>query len=507
MVELALPLRVLFAVLLGAVQSQAYAHVELWPLQLIAVGGLAVLALGTTPWRAGLLGLSFGTAWLCAGIWWLYNSLHVYGGLPAWMAVAPNVLLSVFLSVYLALAMAAYAWLRTPQRWRNALNFGALWLLAELARGIVFTGFPWISSGYAHVQSPLAGLAPWVGVYGMGAVAAVLAAWPASVGATSGAQRALSLTVPVAVLAALAGAGTADFTQATRSLTVSLLQNNVAQDEKFDRASMPQAMAWTLERMLDAPGELVVGPETVIPLLPSELDPQYWQDLKNHFQHGDRSALFGLPLGDETIGYTNSVAGMSAAATSLPGGFYRYDKHHLVPFGEFIPRGFRWFTQLMNIPLGDFNRGPEGAASFVVKGERIGPNICFEDLFGEELAVRFSRQRPGPTIFANVSNIGWFGDTVAIDQHLQISRMRTLEFQRPMIRATNTGATVVIDHRGRITAAVPHATRIVLNSSVEGRTGMTPYVWWVSRFGLWPLVIGALTLLAYTGSAVASRRH
>ena len=145
--------------------------------------------------------------------------------------------------------------------------------------------------------------------------------------------------------------------------------------------------------------------------------------------------LLGLPLGNDDVGYTNSAAAISAATIGLPGGFYRYDKHHLVPFGEFVPNGFHWFVQLMNIPLGDFNRGPVGPASFAFHGERIGANICYEDLFGEELAARFENASAAPTIFANISNIGWFGDTSAITQHLQISRMRTLEFQVPMLRA------------------------------------------------------------------------
>ena len=186
-----------------------------------------------------------------------------------------------------------------------------------------------------------------------------------------------------------------------------------------------------------------------------------------------------------------------------PGGFYRYDKHHLVPFGEFIPTGFRWFTQMMNIPLGDFNRGPVGAASFAYRGERIGANICYEDLFGEELAARFADEANAPTMFANLSNIGWFGDTIAIAQHLEISRMRALEFQRPMLRATNTGATAVIDHTGRVTASLPRLTQGVLDAQVQGRTGLTPFAWWAARFGLWPLTLLALGIVA--ASALRAR--
>ena len=195
------------------------------------------------------------------------------------------------------------------------------------------------------------------------------------------------------------------------------------------------------------------------------------------------AALIGIPLGDYEQGYTNSAIGL-APGQAAP---YRYDKHHLVPFGEFIPPLFRWFTDMMNIPLGDFNRGAVGQPSFQVDGQRLAPNICYEDLFGEELGARFGDAASAPTIFVNMSNIGWFGDTVAIDQHLEISRMRALEFERPMIRATNTGATVIIDYRGHVTRALPRYTRGLLVGEVQGRNGITPYAWWVSRFGLWPL--------------------
>ena len=180
---------------------------------------------------------------------------------------------------------------------------------------------------------------------------------------------------------------------------------------------------------------------------------------------------------------------------------YRYDKVHLVPFGEFIPTGFRWFTELMNIPLGDFARGPLDAPSFVVRGQRIAPNICYEDLFGAELAQRFADPARAPTIFANLSNIGWFGDTIAVDQHLHISRMRTLEFQRPMLRATNTGATAIIDHRGRVQAMLPPFTQGVLEGRVQGREGLTPFARWSARFGLWPWLLLAAALIAPSLSA------
>jgi apolipoprotein N-acyltransferase len=215
------------------------------------------------------------------------------------------------------------------------------------------------------------------------------------------------------------------------------------------------------------------------------------QMLQAHFAKGERAALIGIPLGNMKEGYTNSAIGLKPGAD-----VYRYDKHHLVPFGEFIPPLFRWFTDLMNIPLGDFNRGPLGQPPFEWQGQRLAPNICYEDLFGEELGVQFADAARAPTILVNISNIAWFGNSVAIDQHLQISRMRAIEFQRPMIRATNTGATAIIDHRGRVAQLLPRLTRGVLTGEVEGQTAITGYAWWVSRLGLWPLWLLALAVVA-----------
>ena len=496
------------AAALGALHSLAFLRPWVWPLQLLTVAWLVAQAARAAPRRAALTGLCFGTGWLGAGTWWLYISLHHYGGLPGWMTVLAVVGLSAFLSLYLAAAAGLFARWRSGRDGFDALLFAALWMLAELARAVIFTGFPWIAAGYAHIDAPLGALAPWVGVYGIGCVAALLAAW---VGLRSvGGARAGG----IAGLAVAAGLGLLalpprpDFSQPSSTLRVTLLQGNVSQDEKFSAEHLPQALRWTRTQLLAARGELVIAPETVIPLLPSQLDPAYWQGLLDHFRAGRQVALLGLPLGSEAAGYTNSAAGLSAATAELPGGFYRYDKHHLVPFGEFIPPGFRWFTELMHIPLGDFNRGPLVAPSLLLRSasgrvERVAANICYEDLFGEELAARFIEPATAPTLFANISNIGWFGNTIAIDQHLQISRLRALEFQRPMLRATNTGATVVIDHTGRVTHALPAYTQGVLDASVQARTGITPFAWWAARFGL---AAPALLALAIVGHAALRRR-
>jgi len=492
---------VALAALLGAAQTLAFFHTALWPLPLLTLTWLVLQLDRATPLRAAGLGLAYGTAWLVAGVWWLFISMHRYGGLPAPLAGAAVLALCSALALLLALACAAYA------RWRrggasDAPLFAALWLLAELARGVLFTGFPWVASGYSQVDAPLAVLAPWVGVYGMGALLALGAAALARAWSSRG--RAWRLPVGLALaLGAAALAGPTEFTRPAGELRVALLQTYISQDEKFAAERMPETLAWLARELTQAQADLVVAPETAVPLLPDQLEelaPGYWQALRAHFAAPGRAALVGLPLGDYEQGYSNSVAGLSALTAGTP---YRYDKSHLVPFGEFIPTGFRWFTELMNIPLGDFTRGVARPPSFAVGAQRVAPNICYEDLFGEELARRFADAATAPTLFANLSNIGWFGNTIAIAQHLHISRLRALEFQRTMLRATNTGATAIIGPDGVVSAQLAPHTRGVLLGSAQGREGVTPYAWLCARAGLWPLFAGALVLVV----AISARRR
>ena len=478
-----------------------------WWLQLLAMEVLVRLVDGApsvraAAWRA----FGFALAWLAGTFWWLFISLHVYGGLPSVLAVLAVAGLAAALALYYAAAgaLARYCSLRNPV-WR-ALLWAALWTLAELCRGVLFTGFPWGAAGYAHVDGPLAALAPWIGVYGITAVAAFAAALLASFAAAAPAGgRVAAAAALLLVIGLSAGLSWRDPIDAdpvlAPPLTVSLLQGNIPQDEKFQPgAGIEQSLLWYGQQLQQSRSPLVVAPETALPLLPEQLPAGYWDALRERFAAGSQTALIGMPTGDMTLGYVNAAVGFQPG---LPAP-YEYAKHHLVPFGEFIPPLFRWFTEMMNIPLGDFRRGDVGQASMALGPHRLAPNICYEDLFGEELGARFIDPAQAPTIFVNMSNIGWFGDSIAIDQHLAISRMRSLEFRRPMLRATNTGATAIIDSLGRVTHALPRLTRGVLIGQVRGRSDITPFAGWVSRYGLAPLWGGALLVLAL---ALLARRR
>ncbi|HEV6965622.1 apolipoprotein N-acyltransferase [Roseateles sp.] len=460
----------------GLAHTGSFAPTGLWWLQIAALALLFAVVRRATPRVAALAGALFGFGWLASGLWWLHISMHQFGGVP-WLAAALAVaLLAAFLSGYYALALGLTARWIVPGRLR-LLALVPAWLLAELARASWFSGFPWIASGYAHTVGPLAGWAPWIGVYGISALAALSAAGLVLLRERAWAWAAPALLLPLAGLLL-----PQEFTASSGRLAVSLVQPSIPQDQKFDAERFATNLE-TLARLIESSrGQVVITPESVVPLPLAELD----RDTLARLSRPDRPALLGTFLGNVDDGFVNSVVAL--------GSDYHYGKRHLLPFGEFIPPGFGWFVHAMNIPLDDQARG-DHQRPWVVAGQRLRPLICYEDLFGEDM-VASATGPEAATVFVNVSNLAWFGTVMVQDQHLQFSQMRALEFQRPVVRSTNTGATAVVDHHGRVTARLAPLERGVLEAEVEGRTGATPYARWLAALGLWPLWALSLVALA-----------
>jgi apolipoprotein N-acyltransferase len=483
--------------LIGAAFGLTTTYSFWWPLQPVLLAALVTRLHLSSPRSAALHGLTFGLGWFACSLWWLFISMHVYGGMPSPIAAAGVIAFSLYLGLYCALSAFIYLIIARHSLQYQAivlpLLFASAWSLGEWLRGVVFTGFPWNATGYGHIDAPLAGLAAWAGVdavnFAAAAIAALLAlAWRQWASGTQRRSAVACLIAAAAVLAVGALAGRVQWAAPAGELKVALIQGNIPQEEKFATNKLADALQMHMNMVAQAQGELIVTPETAIPVLPRQLPPALLDDLRKHVTGKGAVLLVGIPLENEPGRYTNSALGMTAGSASD----YQYHKHHLVPFGEFIPFGFRWFVNLMAIPLGDFDRGAINQPAFAVKGQRVAPTICYEDVFGSELRHRFANEATAPTMFANLTNLAWFGNTFAIDQHLAIARMRSLEFARPSIRSTNTGATVVIDHRGQITHAQPRFTRGTLNATVTGTTGLTPYARWGSS---WLIVLSALLLI------------
>jgi len=496
-VRLALPplplnrrLRLLAAVSAGAFASLSFLPSAWAPLAL--VGFVALFHLWSSAYgsRAGAaIGFAFGLGLFGVGVSWVYISLSRFGGMPAPLAAIATFGLCAYLAAFPALIGALQARLRMPQPALQALALPALWTLAEWLREVLFTGFPWLAIAHATPGTPAEALAPLAG--GFAAGFALLSAC----GLLSCALRGEARRVSLAVLVAMAATGIAlrevQWTKPVSAAPTALLQGNIAQDLKF----APGRYATTLEtyaKLAEAStARLIVLPETALPRFLDDIDPDFLARLEAVGRRNRGDVLFGVPVRDRASGrYFNSVVSLG---TSSP---QRYDKQHLVPFGEFIPPGFRWVLNLMAIPLSDFSRGPAAPAPLALAGLRVAPNICYEDAFGSEMR----RSLPEANLLINVSNVAWFGDSLAPAQHLQIARLRALEAGRMHLTATNTGITAAIDRDGRVLAKLPQFEEGRLEVTAIAYEGATPYV----RIGDAPflmlclaLVLAALAMAAF----------
>jgi apolipoprotein N-acyltransferase len=492
---------------------QAYALASPWSgeanawLQIIAlVGFLFKLQTNNKPKQTFIQAWVFSTSWLIASVWWLYISIHHFGGLPVVLTVVAILLLCGGLAIYYALTVHLYVKLKKSHAtfWSASL-FASCWTLAEMARAELFTGFPWGAIGYAHVDSALVTFAPWVGVYGVGWVAAFIAACIATSLSKERKDKkiAKSTAYSLVVLLLLMVPWHVNKSSDEKNFSVSLLQGNIPQDLKYTKLR-EQAVQWYVKKAVQAETDLVVMPETAIPYLRQDIPNDEWQKISTHFSTGKKAIIVGIPTFEKNKGFGNSAIALQANADE-----YLYNKHHLVPFGEFIPTYFKWFNQMVNFGITDFIRGPLKPDPFVWNDQNIAIQICYEDLFGEELAQRFAvDQKNIPSLLVNMSNIAWFGNTVVIPQHLHIARMRSIELNRPTIRATNSGGTAIIDASGKVQAVAKPYTQTVLVGNVPASDGrVTWFTQWAGRWGLLPMWVFCSVIVvgfAVTGARLRS---
>ena len=517
----------LAALLAGGLQALCYAPGPLpdWILPFVQIATLAILAALTfrasRPRQAAGLGWLFGLAQFSIGVYWLTISMHTYGGLALPLAIAALLLFAAAMAVYAAVACALTAWLcagrstpaqRAPRQILNAALWASAWTLAEWLRGTLFTGFPWLNAGYAHAEGMFAAWAPLTGVYGLAWLAAFSAAAVALMARArkTAHERSAAAVVGLALLTGLLGLALThlEWTRPSgKPLMVRLVQPATPQSEKFQ----PEQFLSTQNRLqqlaslppksdADRPA-VVILPETVLPIFQDRVPQGVWQQWQRAADALQAPFVLGAPLhrtGPEGERYTNGALVVwpehIAAHPSRP---WHYDKHHLVPFGEFIPPGFHWFVRALQIPLGDFDRGPARQAPLAIGDQFLAVDICYEDTFGEEIAATVApgADGQGASILANLSNLAWFGDSWALRQHLWIARMRALETARPVVRATNTGATAVIDAQGRLLGLLDPGRPGVLDAEVQGTQGLTPYV----RWGNAPILVWTLLLLLLAG--------
>jgi apolipoprotein N-acyltransferase len=484
----------------GSASVLGFAPFRWWWMPLLTVAGLAWLVeRSASAWRAAGVGFAFGLGYFLTGTSWVFVSMHRYGGMSVPLAGFATLFFCTYLALFPA-AASGLAGLARGEARRLVLVFPAAWALAEWVRGWMFTGFPWLALGYAQApQGPLASLAPVTGVYGISLASALGASalvWWAPWRRWREGVRAMLLHPGIAILAALSVCAAtlrpvAWTTPVGEPVAVSLIQGNIEQDMKWRPEWMRASLETYLQLVGQSRGRLILLPETALPMLDVQVPAEYFAALRMHAQDRGGDLLLGVPEylpadparpGDEGR-YYNSVKSFGTSATQT------YRKHHLVPFGDYFPQWFfvTWVMQAIDVPMSSFSRGDALQQPLAVAGQRVAANICYEDVFGEEII----RQLPAATLLANFTNDAWWGDSAASEQHLQMAQMRAQETGRYMLRATNTGVTAIIDQRGRILRSAPEFVATIVEGEAQGYAGSTPYV----RWGNWPFLALALAML------------
>ncbi len=475
-----------------AFSPAGFSLLEFFPLSIIVLSILFWLWHTVDKREAAWLGFYFGLGLFGAGIGWIYIALHDYGGMSPLLAFLATTLFTAFWSLFPALAGYIQAQLSAPLWIRLTLIMPAAWVLLEWLRGMTFTGFPWLAMGYTQVSvthSPLSAYAPVLGVYGVSLVIAISAGLLVLLLLTRWTRLGkFSLAGLGIVWIGGATLQAVEWTQATgEPVQVALLQGNIPQHLKFREETLINTLETYRRLVLQSEARLIVLPETAVPMLRHNMPENYLEILRRHAQKNGGDILIG-GFEKSNVQYFNSVFSLGMAESQS------YRKNHLVLFGEFIPlrSALGWLINgVLNIPMSDLTRGGDNQPVLHVAGQRVAVNICYEDVFGEEII----RALPEATLLVNVTNDAWYGKSSAAMQHNQIARMRALESGRMMLRATNTGVTSIIRRDGIIQALLPQHEEGALVGQVQGYTGSTPYVRWGNAAVL--LLIAAMLTCAW----------
>ena len=512
----------IIAIVFGAVMVLAFSPFDLWPVSLICLGVLYTLLI-IKPQKTGSLSLSqktitshqatskirpcialffahfrivfvFGLGFFLVGLSWILVSLQLNGlNLP--LSLAALLLFSIVCALFAAICLGFFSFFRSTLL--KILGFACLWTIAEVLRGTLFTGFTWFDVGYIHANdfSPLSGFAPVVGVYGLSFItafcAASLAQWISSIHLTTFKQASVCLCVCPVILLVIGGF--LRFVEFTKPdglpVRVSVIQGNVGMDEKWGPFAFYKNVHLYWKMTLKSRGQLILWPETGIPGFYDIVTPTFMEKMKSHLQNQNRALITGIATREVDYKTKANYRAFNSLLAVDGDDVQFYHKFHLVPFGEYVPKSLKWFVDVV-IPMSDFTSADDihqSPRTIHLLGLDIAPTICYENVFGEEM-IEGVRQA---NMIINVTNLAWFGEYLALEQHFQISRMRALEFAKPMITATNTGVTGFIQPDGKVVDRLPNNEVGILEITVQGYRGDTLY----ARWGNLPVIMMCLFVI------------
>ncbi|MBI2563772.1 MAG: apolipoprotein N-acyltransferase [candidate division NC10 bacterium] len=505
-------LRAGLAVGSGLLSAAAFPPWDLGPLAFLALVPLFLALEGTGPGQAAWLGTAGGLSFYLATIWWVINTMTTYGRMPLVLSLVVLLLLCGVLAGYTAafawLLAAGQRWLRLPREVLPLVAAG-LWTALEYLRSYLLSGFPWALLGTSQYRQPtIRLLASAVGVYGISALLilvnaalAGLLAWTLRPRDEAGRWREVLVPLGLAAVSLLASVGYGRLVWQDPTggppIRVALLQGNIDQSLKWDRGYQAATLDIYERLARGAAAEkpaLIVWPETAVPFFlrrDAELSPR----LRRLAAEAGIPMLVGSPdLGDD--GFLYNAVFLLGSDGQIRG---RYDKRHLVPFGEYVPlKGIFFFLDKLVVGIGDFGRG-RSATVFSLDGARFSVMICYEVIFPGEVR-QFVRE--GAQFLVNITNDAWFGKSGAPYQHLAMAAMRAVENGIYLVRAANTGVTALITPTGAILAETGIFTEAALVGSVRARQAETPY----TRYGDVLAWVCLAFLGAYVLALLRSRR-
>lgn len=485
--------RSLLALLAGGLSTLAFAPFHFWPLAIISTAIFCALLQNTHIKQALWRGWCFGFGFFVTAVSWVYVSIHQFGSASVVVAGTLTLLFAAGLAIFFALHGLAYQQLNSRIGANLSLLavFPAIWILAEWFRSWFLTGFPWLLLGYAPMDTPLAGWASITGVYGLSYFVALAAA--ALVWLWLNCSRRNSVITATLVSAPFFlgyPLQQLQFVEAKAApVSVTLIQGNTPQELKWQARHRQRIIDTYVSMTMPAlESQLIIWPETAVPQLLAHAEPELTR-LDSFLKEYNTALLTGVPSSEQYSGttrYYNSVIALGTAAGI-------YHKQRLVPFGEYVPLEslLRGLIDFFDLPMSSFSLGPSNQQPIRLQnGSLIAPYICYEVVYPDLVA-----SEPGD-ILLTVSNDSWFGDSLAPQQHLQMARMRAMENQRYMIRATNNGISAFIAPDGKLLSQTEQFIATSLSAEVQAQTGLTPF----SRTGSWPILgfAGFLVLMSLT---------